>query len=42
MKVITEGVETLTQRDLLMVADCDFAQGYYFPDPCRLPSLRFS
>ncbi|SQD77229.1 protein of unknown function, might belong to Diguanylate cyclase [Moritella yayanosii] len=30
VKVFTEGVETLAQRDLLQELSCDYAQGYYF------------
>jgi diguanylate cyclase (GGDEF)-like protein len=31
--VITEGVETTAQRDILLEADCDFGQGYLFARP---------
>ena len=33
MKVIAEGVETEKQRDLLMAAGCDYAQGYWYSRP---------
>jgi diguanylate cyclase (GGDEF)-like protein len=33
LKVIAEGVETETQRDILMAAGCDYAQGYYYARP---------
>ncbi|RTL30722.1 MAG: EAL domain-containing protein [Rhodocyclaceae bacterium] len=30
LKVVAEGVETTTQRDLLVAASCDYAQGYLY------------
>lgn len=33
LKVIAEGVETENQRDLLVEAGCDFAQGYFYSRP---------
>jgi diguanylate cyclase (GGDEF)-like protein len=33
LKVIAEGVETLTQSDYLAGLDCDYMQGYYFSRP---------
>jgi len=33
MKVVAEGVETVTQRNLLSAAGCDYGQGYLFSKP---------
>ena len=33
LKVIAEGIETQTQRDLLLEVGCDFGQGYLFSKP---------
>lgn len=33
LQVVAEGVETVAQRDLLLAAGCDFAQGYLYSRP---------
>ena len=33
VNIITEGVETSTQRDYLKSVGCDYCQGYYFSKP---------
>ncbi|MDP3677900.1 MAG: EAL domain-containing protein, partial [Methylotenera sp.] len=33
MKVIAEGIETKEQLDLLVIAGCDYGQGYWFSKP---------
>lgn len=39
IKVIAEGVETQQQKELLLKASCDFAQGYLFSKP--IPAATF-
>ena len=39
MKVIAEGIETQEQLDLLLGADCDYGQGYWFSRP--VPATEF-
>jgi len=33
LKVVAEGIETLTQYEILKEAKCDYGQGYYFAKP---------
>ena len=40
MKVIAEGVETASQRDLLLAAGCDHAQGFWFARPMTVPDFE--
>jgi len=42
LAVIAEGVETQAQRDFLVQAHCDFAQGYYFARPMPLEAFAES
>lgn len=39
LTVVAEGVETLEQAERLMLAGCDYAQGYYYAKP--LPLAEF-
>jgi EAL domain-containing protein (putative c-di-GMP-specific phosphodiesterase class I) len=39
MKVIAEGIETKQQRDLLLLAGCDYGQGFLFSKP--VPAEQF-
>ncbi|NNJ09288.1 EAL domain-containing protein [Chloroflexales bacterium ZM16-3] len=39
MRVVAEGVETVTQRDFLHSAGCDMIQGYFYSEP--LPQVLF-
>jgi len=42
MKVVSEGVETVEERDALMGLGCDLAQGYYFARPAAgYPEPRY-
>ncbi|WP_296511125.1 EAL domain-containing protein [Rhodoferax sp.] len=40
LRVVAEGVETALQRDLLLEAGCDFAQGYFFARPMPAEQLE--
>ncbi len=40
MQVVAEGVETPEQRDLLVAADCDFGQGYWFARPMTVTAFE--
>jgi len=39
LKVVAEGIETESQRDLLLAAGCDFGQGYLFSRPLPAAEL---
>ncbi len=40
LRVVAEGVETATQRELLVDIGCDYAQGYFFAHPMTAPVLE--
>lgn len=40
MKVLAEGVETTRQRDFLIKADCDIAQGFLYAKPLRIEEFE--
>jgi len=40
LQVIVEGVETLSQRDILARIGCDYAQGYWFSHPLPANQLQ--
>lgn len=40
MKVLAEGVETTRQRDFLIQADCDIAQGFLYAKPLRVEEFE--
>jgi len=33
IKVVAEGIETETQKEILITAGCDYGQGFYFSKP---------
>lgn len=39
LKVVGEGIETQSQRDLLVAAGCDYGQGFYFARPLPAAGL---
>lgn len=40
MKVLAEGVETAKQRDFLIQANCDMAQGFWYAMPMRIEEFE--
>lgn len=39
LKVVGEGIETQSQRDLLAAAGCDYGQGYFYSRPLSVDAL---
>ena len=39
LKVVAEGVETIDQRDFLVINKCDYAQGFFFSRPLSYEGL---
>jgi EAL domain-containing protein (putative c-di-GMP-specific phosphodiesterase class I) len=40
MKIVAEGVETLSQVEALKSADCDYIQGFYYSKPLFAEDLE--
>jgi EAL domain-containing protein (putative c-di-GMP-specific phosphodiesterase class I) len=40
MKVVAEGVETISQVEALKSADCDYIQGFYYSKPLFAEELE--
>ena len=39
-KIIVEGVETVAQKELIMISDCDLIQGFYYYQPLEIKSIK--